>query len=39
LALDTSDATDADATIFRPRMLASEREQVLSRWREAVAKA
>ena len=39
LAIDASDATDSDATIFHPRMLASERDRILSRWREAIAKA
>jgi glycerol kinase len=39
LPIDVHDATDSGATIFHPRMLASEREQILSRWREAVAKA
>jgi len=39
LAIDASAATDSDATIFHPRMLASERDRILSRWREAIAKA
>lgn len=39
LEIQPKDATDSDATIFRPRMPAGERERILSRWREAIAKA
>ena len=39
LAVDAAVATDSDATIFHPRMPASERDRILSRWREAIAKA
>ena len=39
LDIDANDATDSDATVFHPHMPASERDQILSRWREAIAKA
>ena len=39
LEIQPKDATDSDATIFHPRMPAGERERILSRWREAIAKA
>ena len=39
LDIDPQDATDSDATIFRPRMPASERDRILSSWRKAIAQA
>ena len=39
LAVAAAVATDSDATIFHARMPASERDRILSRWREAIAKA
>ena len=39
LDIDPEDATDSDATIFHPRMPVSERDRILSRWRDAIAKA
>jgi glycerol kinase len=39
LDIQPKDATDSGATVFHPRMPASERDRILSRWREAVAQA
>jgi glycerol kinase len=38
LDIHPQDATGSDATVFHPRMPAGERERILSRWREAIAK-
>jgi len=37
--IDAGGATDADATVFHPRMPASQRDRILSRWQDAIAKA
>ena len=39
VGLDLDPPTDSGTTIFHPRMPASERDRILSRWREAIAKA
>jgi glycerol kinase len=39
LDIHPDDASDAGATVFHPRMPARERDRILSRWREAIAKA
>ena len=38
-AIDREAATDPGATIFHPCMPARERDRILSRWQEAIAKA
>jgi len=38
LDVDPQDATDSSATIFRPRMSVRERDRILSRWQEAIAR-